>query len=189
MFLKSRRLTGKVKNLGWTGHKGGLLLELNLVILVFLLAVSIFNQRVQGAFKTLGKIRADLQLSQADRYTDSFLGKQISFESREVILGDDWQGGSKIICRDVSGNQQVSFYVQGQVLYRRILSGTAVGVNPLSLPQVAVAEFAVRQLSPQVLWVSYKLSEKQTERQKVFQHFYYLGNGVLTDVRSDKTIF
>ena len=169
--------------------KGSILLELNLVMVLLLLAAGLFQQSIGTVLQNAGKIKGDLQLTQADRYLDTFLGKQISFNSVQVVLEEDGQGKPKIACQDILGNQKVSFYTQGTVLYRRLQAGPAVGVNPLSLSQVAVNGFAVKRITSRTLWVSYRFLERQTGREKEFQHWYYLGNGEVVDVRSEKTAF
>lgn len=89
------------------------------------------------------------------------------------------KGNSKVLCRDVLGSRQITFYLSGGILYRETKSNSLKGVNPLSLPSIKVQEFTAKRQSEKELLVKLKLLEPRSGRSLTASKVMALSNGVV----------
>lgn len=83
----------------------------------------------------------------------------------------------KIVCTEVYGNRQVTFYRSGGALAREIKYNSTRGVNPLSLVEVTLQSIKAEQLAADKIKVTLEFKDNASGRSKKFTEVYVLANG------------
>ena len=81
-----------------------------------------------------------------------------------TISNTGYKGSSKIICQDVFGSRQITFYLSGNILYRQTKSNSLKGVNVLSLASVKIEEFRAERLNYRELMLTIKIQDTKSGR-------------------------
>ena len=96
-----------------------------------------------------------------------------------TISNTGYKGSSKIICQDVFGSRQITFYLSGNILYRQTKSNSLKGVNVLSLASVKIEEFRAERLNYRELMLTIKIQDTKSGRRITSSKVLLLGNGVI----------
>lgn len=173
--MKNRSRTviiGKLKARG-----GFLLLELNLVLVILAVLGLIFSAHFGSLSKTFKSLEADVRLHQANRYTQSLLGRELSYDVESASLSIDSLSRQHLINQSVLGNVQTHFYRSDSILYRKKTSAIGSGVNPFSLIEVIIVDMQLQKLSADSLLITLILKDEKSGRIKTFSRRHRLCNG------------
>ena len=120
---------------------GSILLELNVFFMLFVLIGGVYCNTVQAVLINSRKVLADIEITQAARYTESILRRELSYNSTQVKLTKDLNNRDQIICRKTYKNVRAYWYLTNAVLYRKTLKDTTTGSNPFSGPDIRMTGF------------------------------------------------
>ena len=160
-------------------NKGFLLVELNLALLLMMIVMLMFSGSLKQLLQGWQKMQADVLLHRAARYSFALPERELFLHAAKVSIGSGAKGNSKVLCRDVLGSRQITFYLSGGILYRETKSNSLKGVNPLSLPSIKVQEFTAKRHSEKELLVKLKLLEPRSGRSLTASKVMALSNGVV----------
>ena len=147
-------------------NKGFLLVELNLALIFIITTSLLFAGGVQQLLQGWQRIQSDIMLRRAANYSFSLPER-------------GYKGSSKIICQDVFGSRQITFYLSGNILYRQTKSNSLKGVNVLSLASVKIEEFRAERLNYRELMLTIKIQDTKSGRRITSSKVLLLGNGVI----------
>lgn len=145
-------------------------------MIVSLLFAGSLRQLMQG----WQRIQADIMLQRAADYSFSLPERELFLHAATVTISNTGYKGSRIICQDVFGSRQITFYLSGNILYRETKSNSLKGVNVLSLASVKVEAFQAERLNDQGLLLTIKLQDIKSGRSMTRSKVLLLGNGVVT---------
>ena len=99
-------------------------------------------------------------LRRAANYSFSLPERELFLHAATVTISNTgYKGSSKIICQDVFGSRQITFYLSGNILYRQTKSNSLKGVNVLSLASVKIEEFRAERLNYRELMLTIKIQD------------------------------
>ena len=153
-------------------NKGFLLVELNLALIFIITTSLLFAGGVRQLLQGWQRIQSDIMLRRAANYS-------FSLPERELFLHAATVTSSKIICQDVFGSRQITFYLSGNILYRQTKSNSLKGVNVLSLASVKIEEFRAERLNYRELMLTIKIQDTKSGRRITSSKVLLLGNGVI----------
>lgn len=120
-------------------------------------------------------------LQRAADYSFSLPERELFLHAATVTISNTgYKGSSRIICQDVFGSRQITFYLSGNILHRETKSNSLKGVNVLSLASVKVEAFQAERLNDQELLLNIKLQDIKSGRSMTRSKVLLLGNGVVT---------
>lgn len=158
-------------------NKGFLLVELNLVLIFIITTSLLFAGGVRQLLQGWQRIQSDIMLRRAANYSFSL---QLFLHAATVTISNTgYKGSSKIICQDVFGSRQITFYLSGNILYRQTKSNSLKGVNVLSLASVKIEEFRAERLNYRELMLTIKIQDTKSGRRITSSKVLLLGNGVI----------
>ena len=143
-------------------NKGYLLAETCAALAAAGICAVIFYNGLSAFAASWQNLKSDLLLYRAARYSQSFIEHELLLNSRRLKITTG--SNDKIVCTEVYGNRQVTFYRSGGVLAREIKYNSTRGVNPLSLAEVTLQSIKAEQLAA-------------SGRSKKFTEVYVLVNG------------
>lgn len=114
-------------------------------------------------------------LAGAARYSQSFIEHELLLNSSRLKITTG--SNDKIVCTEVYGNRQVTFYRSGGALAREIKYNSTRGVNPLSLAEVTLQSIKAEQFAADKIKVTLEFKDNTSGRSKKFTEVYVLANG------------
>lgn len=156
-------------------NKGYLLTETCLALAVIAAAAVVFYNGLSGFAASWRSLQSDLLLYRAARYSQSFIAQELLLNTNSVQITAG--KNDKIVCKEIRGNRQVTFYVSGGALAREIKYNTTRGVNPLSLAEVTLEALTAEQLAADKIKVTLQLKDNASGRSKKFTEVYSMANG------------
>ena len=161
-------------------NRGFLLVELNLALILAMIISLLFAGSLRQLLQGWQRIQADIMLRRAASYSCSLPEREVFLHAATVkISNTGYKGSSKVICQDVFGSRQITFYLSGNILYRETKSNSLKGVNVLSLAAVKVEDFKAERLSAKELMVTIRLQDPKSGRMITSRKVLLLGNGVI----------
>ncbi len=124
------------------------------------------------------KLQADMMLYRAVRYSLSFPEREVFLNAATVKIIDNGKN-SKLVCKEIFGNRQVTFYTSGERLYREIKNNTQKGVNVLSLASVKVLQFTAEQVNSKEILLKIKMQDLKSGRKLAGYKVLLLSNGLV----------
>jgi hypothetical protein len=156
-------------------NKGFLLVELNLALIFIITTSLMFAGGVRQLLQGWQRIQSDIMLRRAANYSFSLPERELFLHAATVTISNTgYKGSSKIICQDVFGSRQITFYLSGNILYRQ-----TKGVNVLSLASVKIEEFRAERLNYRELMLTIKIQDTKSGRRITSSKVLLLGNGVI----------
>ena len=116
-------------------------------------------------------------LYRAARYSQSFIEHELLLNSSRLKITTG--SNDKIVCTEVYGNRQVTFYRSGGALAREIKYNSTRGVNPLSLAEVTLQSIKAEQLAADKIKVTLNLKIIQADAVKNLRKFMFWQMAVL----------
>ena len=161
-------------------NKGFLLVELNLALIFIITTSLMFAGGVRQLLQGWQRIQSDIMLRRAANYSFSLPERELFLHAATVTISNTgYKGSSKIICQDVFGSRQITFYLSGNILYRQTKSNSLKGVNVLSLASVKIEEFRAERLNYRELMLTIKIQDTKSGRRITSSKVLLLGNGVI----------
>lgn len=161
-------------------NKGFLLVELNLALIFIITTSLLFAGVVRQLLQGWQRIQSDIMLRRAANYSFSLPERELFLHAATVTISNTgYKGSSKIICQDVFGSRQITFYLSGNILYRQTKSNSLKGVNVLSLASVKIEEFRAERLNYRELMLTIKIQDTKSGRRITSSKVLLLGNGVI----------
>lgn len=160
--------------------KGFLLVELNAALLLLMIVLLLFSGSLRQLLQGWQRLQADVLLYRAARYSFSLPERELFLHAATVKINNTgYKGSSKVICQDVFGSRQITFYQSGNLLYRETKSNSLKGVNVLSLASVQVRDFKAERLNERELLLTLSLQEPKSGRTLTSSRVMLLSNGVI----------
>jgi hypothetical protein len=159
-------------------EEGMLLLDVQLCLLFLIILGGIFYQAYLIGIKTGASLEQDVGLYQAHRYTQQLLLKELSLNARTVTIGG-LPFSPRIIVRHQRGGVCDTYYLNGEILYRKRETTHTKGINPYSASGFAIRELTWSKLSSRALLLKWRLEEEKSGRSKEFEQVFVLGNGTV----------
>ena len=168
-------------------NKGYLLAETCAALAAAGICAVIFYNGLSAFAASWQNLKSDLLLYRAARYSQSFIEHELllnsqSFIEHELLLNSSrlkitTGSNDKIVCTEVYGNRQVTFYRSSGALAREIKYNSTRGVNPLSLAEVTLQSIKAEQLAADKIKVTLEFKDNTSGRSKKFTEVYVLANG------------
>lgn len=169
--------TAKPRQAWWqaVNNKGYLLAETCIALAVAGIAAVIFYNGLSGFALSWKSLQSDLLLYRAARYSQGFIAQELLLNAQTVKITTG--KNDKIVCGEIRGNRQVTFYVSGGALAREIKYNSTRGVNPLSLTEVTLEALKAERSAPDKIKVTLQLKDNASGRRKNFTEVYSMANG------------
>ena len=151
-------------------NKGYLLAETCAALAAAGICAVVFYNGLSAFAASWQNLKSDLLLYRAARYSQSFI-------EHELLLKITTGSNDKIVCTEVYGNRQVTFYRSGGALAREIKYNSTRGVNPLSLAEVVLQSIKAEQFAADKIKVTLEFKDNTSGRSKKFTEVYVLANG------------
>ena len=156
-------------------NKGFLLAEMCIALAVAAVAAVIMYNGLSGFARSWQNVQSDLLLYRAARYSQSFIEQELLLHAVNVKITAG--SNDKIVCKEVRGNRQATFYRSSGSLAREIKYNSSRGVNPLSLAEVTLEKLEAEQLAADKIKVTMQLKDNASGRSKKFTEVYVMANG------------
>ena len=156
-------------------NKGYLLAEMCIALAVAAVAAVIMYNGLSGFASSWQNVQSDLLLYRAARYSQSFIEQELLLHATDVKITAG--SNDKIVCKEVRGNRQATFYRSSGSLAREIKYNSSRGVNPLSLAEVTLEKLEAEQLAADKIKVTMQLKDNASGRSKKFTEVYVMANG------------
>ena len=160
-------------------NKGYLLAETCAALAAAGICAVIFYNGLSAFAASWQNLKSDLLLYRAARYSQSFIEHELLLNSSRLKITTG--SNDKIVCTEVYGNRQVTFYRSSGALAREIKYNSTYnstrGVNPLSLAEVALQSIKAEQLAADKIKVTLEFKDNASGRSKKFTEVYVLANG------------
>lgn len=156
-------------------NKGYLLAEMCIALAVAAVAAVIMYNGLSGFARSWQNVQSDLLLYRAARYSQSFIEQELLLHADDVKITAG--SNDKIVCKEVRGNRQTTFYRNSGALAREIKYNSSRGVNPLSLAEVTLEKLDAEQIADDKIKVTMQLKDNASGRSKKFTEVYVMANG------------
>ena len=156
-------------------NKGYLLAEMCIALAVAAVAAVIMYNGLSGFASSWQNVQSDLLLYRAARYSQSFIEQELLLHATDVKITAG--SNDKIVCKEVRGNRQTTFYRSSGSLAREIKYNSSRGVNPLSLAEVTLEKLDAEQIAVDKIKVTMLLKDNASGRSKKFTEVYVMANG------------
>lgn len=156
-------------------NKGYLLAEMGIALAVAAVAAVIMYNGLSGFACSWQNVQSDLLLYRAARYSQSFIEQELLLYAADVKITAG--SNDKIVCKEVRGNRQTTFYRNSGALAREIKYNSSRGVNPLSLAEVTLEKLDAEQIAADKIKVTMLLKDNASGRSKKFTEVYVVANG------------
>lgn len=156
-------------------NKGYLLAEMCIALAVAAVAAVIMCNGLSGFARSWQNVQSDLLLYRAARYSQSFIEQELLLHAADVKITAG--SNDKIVCKEVRGNRQTTFYRNSGALAREIKYNSSRGVNPLSLAEVTLEKLDAEQLAADKIKVTMQFKDNVSGRSKKFTEVYVMANG------------
>ena len=147
------------------------------MFLLFVLIGGVYCNMTQAVLKNCRKVLADIEISQAARYTESILRRELSYNSTQVRLSRDFNNRDQIICRKTFKNVRTYWYLSNAMLYRKTVKDTTEGINPFSGPDIRMTGFKTIPLGEDKIGIIINLQDPETGLEKQIALSLFLSNG------------
>ena len=179
-FIDNLQIKQEIITVMHCRNKGFLLVELNLALIFIITTSLLFAGGVRQLLQGWQRIQSDIMLRRAANYSFSLPERELFLHAATVTISNTgYKGSSKIICQDVFGSRQITFYLSGNILYRQTKSNSLKGVNVLSLASVKIEEFRAERLNYRELMLTIKIQDTKSGRRITSSKVLLLGNGVI----------
>lgn len=145
-------------------NKGYLLAETCAALAAAGICAVIFYNGLSAFAASWQNLKSDLLLYRAARYSQSFIEHELLLNSSRLKITTG--SNDKIVCTEVYGNRQVTFYRSGGALAREIKYNSTRGVNPLSLAEVTLQAIKAEQLAADKIKVTLEFKDNTSGRSK-----------------------
>lgn len=145
-------------------NKGYLLAETCAALAAAGICAVIFYNGLSAFAASWQNLKSDLLLYRAARYSQSFIEHELLLNSSRLKITTG--SNDKIVCTEVYGNRQVTFYRSGGALAREIKYNSTRGVNPLSLAEVTLQSIKAEQLAADKIKVTLEFKDNASGRSK-----------------------
>lgn len=145
-------------------NKGYLLAETCAALAAAGICAVIFYNGLSAFAASWQNLKSDLLLYRAARYSQSFIEHELLLNSRRLKITTG--SNDKIVCTEVYGNRQVTFYRSGGALAREIKYNSTRGVNPLSLAEVTLQSIKAEQLAADKIKITLEFKDNASGRSK-----------------------
>ena len=156
-------------------NKGYLLAEMCIALAVAAVAAVIMYNGLSGFARSWQNVQSDLLLYRAARYSQSFIEQELLLHAVNVKITAG--SNDKIVCKEVRGNRQTTFYRNSGALAREIKYNSSRGVNPLSLAEVTLEKLDAEQIAADKIKVTMQLKDNASGLSKKFTEVYVMANG------------
>lgn len=156
-------------------NKGYLLAEMCIALAVAAVAAVIMYNGLSGFARSWQNVQSDLLLYRAARYSQSFIEQELLLHADNVKITAG--NNDKIVCKEVRGNRQTTFYRSSGSLAREIKYNSTRGVNPLSLAEVTLEKLDAEQIAADKIKLTMQLKDNASGRSKKFTEVYVMANG------------
>ena len=156
-------------------NKGYLLAEMCIALAVAAVAAVIMYNGLSGFARSWQNVQSDLLLYRAARYSQSFIEQELLLHAVNVKITAG--SNDKIVCKEVRGNRQTTFYRSSGSLAREIKYNSSRGVNQLSLAEVTLEKLDAEQIAADKIKVTMLLKDNASGRSKKFTEVYVVANG------------
>ena len=156
-------------------NKGYLLAEICIALAVAAVAAVIVYNGLSGFARSWQNVQSDLLLYRAARYSQSFIEQELLLHATDVKITAG--SNDKIVCKEVRGNRQTTFYRSSGTLAREIKYNSSRGVNPISLAEVTLEKLDAEQIAADKIKVTMQLKDNASGRSKKFTEVYVMANG------------
>ena len=163
---------------------GSILLELNVLFMLFVLIGGVYCNMTRAVLKNCHRVLADIEISQAARYTESILRRELSYNSTQVKLARDFNNRDQIICRKTFKNVRTYWYLSNTMLYRKTVKDTTTGINPFSGPDIRMTDFKPFLLGKDKIGIVLNMQDPETGLERKIALSLFLCNGSVVNSSS-----
>ena len=149
--------------------------------MLFVLIGGVYCNTVQAVLINSRKVLADIEITQAARYTESILRRELSYNSTQLKLAKDFNNRDQIICRKTFKNVRTYWYLSNAMLYRRTLKDTTTGTNPFSSPDIRMTDFKTVPLGKERIGIVMTLQDPETGLERQIALSLFLSNGSVVE--------
>ncbi len=156
---------------------GSILLELNIVFMIMVVVSATYCNVGQVVLKNCRKLLADIEIAKAVRYTESTIRRELSYNTTQVKLAEDFNDRDQIICRKTFQNVRAYWYLSNGMLYRKTLKDTTTGINPYSAPDIRITRFKTILLGKEKIGIIMNFQDPETGLERRIGIPLLLSNG------------
>lgn len=156
-------------------HKGFLLTEVLLGVVITSIVVILFGRNIMSIFSGWRKMQIDGELLDAGRYMLTKIERHLGLEATGVRVINN----STIDFSTEYPDKTIKLYIHSVNggLYMQTISREGTGVNPLYIRDCAVSNWRAERISNKEILVSFTL--KKDNRTKDFVRLFYCVNGTV----------
>lgn len=170
-------MTANHKLLSNKRNSGSILLELDVMLLLFVLIGGVYSNMAKAVLKNCRNVSADIEITKSARYTESILRRELSYNSTQVKLAKDFNDRDQIICQKIAKNVRTYWYLSNSMLYRKTLKDTTTGINPYSGPDIRITGLKTIPLAKAKIGVIMNLQDPETGLERQISFSMFLSNG------------
>lgn len=149
--------------------------EICLALMVSFMAAAVLYNGLSAFVVSWQRLQSELLLNRAARYSRNFIAQELLLYAGNVKITSG--KGDKIVCGEIRGNRQVTFYRNSGTLAREIKYNSTRGVNPLSLEEVTLVDLQAEQAADDKIKVTFIFKDNKTGFSKEFTEVYAMANG------------
>lgn len=154
---------------------GFFLVELQISLFLSMLLLSLLAGGVTLGWQSWKTISLDAELRDCSRYIFSRIDKDIGTSASSVSLNGS--GASQIEVQCLESKHVIRIYCERSRIYRKTLTRSGSGVNPLYINDILVENWNVQPVGNKSVLVSYTL--RKNEHSQYFQQLIFCHNGYL----------
>ena len=140
----------------------------------------VYCNGMQIIYKNSKRVLADIEISQAVRFIESTMRRDISYNTAEIKIVKDLNNRNQIVCRKTLINDRTYWYISNFILYRKVIKGSATGINSFSNPKIKILDWQVVPLGEKKLGIIMTLKEVETGYSKKKSFTMLLSNSCVT---------
>jgi len=156
-------------------HKGFLLNEVLLGMVIVSIVILLFGRNVVTIFTGWQRMQTDGELLDAGRYMLNKIERHLSLESASITITDH----TTIDCLTEYQDKTTKLYIHSTNggLYMQTKTLAGIGVNPLFIRDCNVSNWQAERISDKKILISFTLTKNN--RSKDFVRLFYCVNGVV----------
>ena len=172
-------MTANHKPLFNKGISGSILLELNVMFMLFVLIGGVYCNTAQTVLRNRRTVLADIEIAKSARYIETILSRELSYNMTQAKLAKDFNGRDQIICQKTAKNVRTYWYLSNAILYRKTLKNTTTGINPYSGPDIRLTWFKTFPLAKRKIGIVMNLQDPKSGLERQIAFSMYLSNGAV----------
>lgn len=158
---------------------GSILLELNVMLMLFVLIGGVYCNTTQTVLRNSRNVLTDIEIAKSARYIETILRRELSYNTTQAKLAKDFNGRDQIICQKTAKNVRTCWYLSNAMLYRKTLKNTTTGINPFSGPDIRLTGFKTIPLANRKIGIVMNLQDPKAGRERQVAFSMYLSNGAV----------